>query len=471
MKGTVMDERKDNPFQEEPVNEAIPMDPANNEGKASEADVADTTQPVAAGADAAQPANPYGAPLQSGVPVNAGAQPVNPYATPVAQPATEAAQPAAQPAAEGGAQPSADAGAAPAADPTQPVGQPAAGADPTQPVNPYAAPAQPQQPTMPMGGPAPQQPANPYGAPVPPPMGGQPGAPAGGYGAPAPQGNGKAIAALICGIAAIIFAFVFSIIGLILGIVAIVLAGSFIKTRGPIGIAKAGRITGIIGVIVSVVMMVIALVLGVAVVGAIIGGAGDEPLTPPTSSSSAIVDSSSSAVVAGSDEEQAAIDMVSARLDGFKNKSDEAVNELATLVDAGFTEQTGYSMQDCGVDPKDYVRAVLDGFDYEQSLVSADSEISDEGFVSYDVTMRTALDVIGTMNDKINEYTSSDEYATTTTEQDMAKMGEIIMEAASETELSDYNYLSVDINYKNGQWVIDEDSWNDEIDWLFGLSD
>ena len=207
-----------------------------------------------------------------------------------------------------------------------------------------------------------------------------------------------------------------------------------------------------------------ALVLGVAVVGAIISGAGDEPLTPPTSSSS-------SAVVAGSDEEQAAIDMVSARLDGFKNKSDEAVNELATLVDAGFTEQTGYSMQDCGVDPKDYVRAVLEGFDYEQSLVSANSEISDEGFVSYDVTMRTALDVIGTMNDKINEYTSSDEYATTTTEQDMAKMGEIIMEAASETELSDYNYLSVDINYENGQWVIDEDSWNDEIDWLFGLSD
>ena len=50
-------------------------------------------------------------------------------------------------------------------------------------------------------------------------------------------------------------------------------------------------------------------------------------------------------------------------------------------------------------------------------------------------------------------------------------MGEIIMEAASETELSDYNYLSVDINYENGQWVIDEDSWNDEIDWLFGLSD
>lgn len=464
MKGTVMDERKDNPFQEEPVNEAIPMEPANNEGKASEADAADTTQPAAAGVDASQPANPYGAPLQSGVPVNAGAQPVNPYATPVAQPATEAVQPAAQPAAEGGAQPAADAGAAPAADPTQPVGQPAAGADPTQPVNPYAAPAQPQQPTMPMGGPAPQQPANPYGSPVPPPMGGQPGAPTGGYGAPAPQGNGKAIAALICGIAAIIFGFAFSIIGLILGIVAIVLAGSFIKTRGPIGIAKAGRITGIIGVIVSVVMMVIALVLGVAVVGAIISGAGDEPLTPPTSSSS-------SAVVAGSDEEQAAIDMVSARLDGFKNKSDEAVNELATLVDAGFTEQTGYSMQDCGVDPKDYVRAVLEGFDYEQSLVSANSEISDEGFVSYDVTMRTALDVIGTMNDKINEYTSSDEYATTTTEQDMAKMGEIIMEAASETELSDYNYLSVDINYENGQWVIDEDSWNDEIDWLFGLSD
>lgn len=116
-----MDERKDNPFQEEPVNEAIPMEPANNEGKASEADAADTAQPVAAGADAAQPANPYGAPLQSGVPVNAGAQPVNPYATPVAQPATEAAQPAAQPAAEGGAQPAADAGAAPAADPTQPV--------------------------------------------------------------------------------------------------------------------------------------------------------------------------------------------------------------------------------------------------------------------------------------------------------------------------------------------------------------
>lgn len=55
--------------------------------------------------------------------------------------------------------------------------------------------------------------------------------------------DGKAKGSLICGIIGLFVA------GIILGIVALVMANNSIKQNGPTGMAKAGRILGVIDIV------------------------------------------------------------------------------------------------------------------------------------------------------------------------------------------------------------------------------
>ena len=75
-----------------------------------------------------------------------------------------------------------------------------------------------------------------------------------------PQKNstdGKAVASLICGIVGL---FIF---GIILGIVSIVLANQSVKATGPSGLAKTGKILGIIDIVFFFIMLILGVVAGV----------------------------------------------------------------------------------------------------------------------------------------------------------------------------------------------------------------
>lgn len=69
--------------------------------------------------------------------------------------------------------------------------------------------------------------------------------------------DGKAIASLICGIIGLF------VLGIILGIVAVVLANQSIKTNGPSGAAKAGKVLGIIAIVCFFIMLIAGIVGGV----------------------------------------------------------------------------------------------------------------------------------------------------------------------------------------------------------------
>ena len=109
--------------------------------------------------------------------------------------------------------------------------------------------AQAAQPAQPAQASWQQPPANPYAQPAAPP---QPSAPP--QAAVAPQKNGKAVAALICGIAGIVFA-PSIILGVGLGIVAMVLA-ILANAQAPNGKAKAGFICGAVAVVLSAILIV-----------------------------------------------------------------------------------------------------------------------------------------------------------------------------------------------------------------------
>ncbi len=71
------------------------------------------------------------------------------------------------------------------------------------------------------------------------------------------KADGKAIGSLICGIIGL---FIF---GIIFGIIAIVLSNKSIQTNGPTGVAKAGKVLGIICIIFFFISLIMGIVGGV----------------------------------------------------------------------------------------------------------------------------------------------------------------------------------------------------------------
>jgi hypothetical protein len=73
--------------------------------------------------------------------------------------------------------------------------------------------------------------------------------------------NGLAIASLVTGVAGILFALLFAVVGLALGVVAVGLGVAARRNRGVSGQATAGVATGAVAIILAVVNMVIAYTL------------------------------------------------------------------------------------------------------------------------------------------------------------------------------------------------------------------
>ncbi len=428
------------------------------------------------------------------------AQPTQPVADPAAQPAAEPTQPAtpvAQPAADPAAQPVnpyIDAAAQPvqpvepAAQPTQPVADPAAQS--AQPANPYQQaygvngdPTQPVQPAQPA------QPENPYGTPAPvappaqgagsvPPYGQPPmGQPMPPYGQSQPMGTGKATAALVCGIAAILTCWI-PLLSVILGIVAIVLAGSFIKAGGVAGTAKAGRICGIVGIVLALLLFVASMAFGCFAYNQIMDEIGEptsslSEVTPPPASSQATPQTNSQnspdypldyPIDA---DERAACDVVAAQFKLMKQADPAVVAEIGSMADAGFTEATGFTMAECGLDPEEYARQMLEGFDYQVSGVVTSDDGT--GFVAADVTVRDIFDVLDEFGSAVDSYTRSSEFEAASAQEAKNKLGALMLESIKTADFEEGAYLSLDIVNKNGTWVIDPDSWNFEIDYFFNV--
>lgn len=402
--------------------------------------------------------------------------PAEPAAAPAPEPAVEPA-PAAAPAAADdkmtnkvtGTKSYAPAPAPDAAAPQQPgaaapyaVGaagaqQPGAGAvPPQQPASPYAQPAAPYgaQPG------APVPPASPYGA-VPPAQ------------APA-AGSGKATGALICGILAIVLCAA-PIVGIVLGIVAIVMAGGYLKAFGPDGKAKAGRICGIVGIILSVLLWVFA-------IGTVLWAYNQVENAPRvgstpsaslgsgsgSSSSSGSGSSGSSTNSVYDEDEQTILDLVSAQFDALEGGEAEMMQSVASIAAEGFEDATGVTMEECGIDPVNYARLMTDDLTYEVDLVVVNDK-QGTGWVSVDVTCRDIFAVLDLFNEKVDEYDASGAANGMTEEQVNQKLGELLMAAVEETTETQDDYATINCTLENGTWVLNEDDWTQEMDYLFGL--
>lgn len=347
------------------------------------------------------------------------------------------------------------AGATSVVEPTQSFE--AASQQPQQPEA-YRQPQQPaayQQPQQPSGAFS-QQPQQPYGTmPQQPPMYGQP--MPGAYAQP-PQSSGKAVAALVLGIFAILTSGSV-ILGIIFGIIAIVLAGSYIKQTGKDGKAVAGRICGIVGIVLSVLSLVLYLVMGGLMYQIVTENDTNHISWSSSSREPAELPSVSEA------EPSSAEAALIAKMNTLVSISDADIQKIAAMADEDAGEQFD-TLTNMGVNPEDYARWMTEGITYEVINVreSGDSASS----IVY-IHVRDVFQLLQSFSDKVSAYIDSPEFRAASLNDSLAYVGNLFRESMDEVDYT-VNTAFFELEKENGEWVVDEDDWEFEIDYMFGLA-
>lgn len=358
------------------------------------------------------------------------------------------------------------AGSVPVASEQPAVSSPAPAPAPAPPASPYTNPdpasaSAQQQPISPYG--APQQPASPYGAP-------QPQSPYGGYVPPQPYptapvpgtpGTGKALAALICGICAILFSGSV-IIGIVLGIIAIVLASQYVRSFGKDGKATGGKVCGIIGIAFSILALVGYLMLGVLTMVAL-NEYADSPSYSYSSSSTEIPalpgDSDDAAVKTAAEEQLARL-----------TSADQAVVALvAEKADDTFHDSSDLHLVDVGVDPTELAQWLLTDVSFTVSEDDAYAYSDGTGTAFADASCRTMDSVLVALSDELT--TMVDSGMSVADEAELkAKITElmptVLEKAATETQDA---YLMLDFTKTGDTWTVDEDSFENALEQMFNL--
>lgn len=336
--------------------------------------------------------------------------------------------------------------------------QPAQPVQPAQPAQSYE--QQPQQPFAQSYGQQPQQPQGFDGQgaypPPPPPVSPE-------Y---ANKPGGKALAALICGIIAILLWFL-PVLGIVLGIIAIVLASKSTKESGKNGKATAGKVCGIVGIVISALTVILATFAACAIITI---SEIDVETDPYDSAIGEALPGASAEEEALSAEEEAAEAAAAVELDKLANQDEGAVQYLAAELDEGFVEGMGVSHTDLGVDPADLARWMLTDFSYTPDGVQVYS--SEEGATATmfaDIELRDSYAFMLNFYDKASAFNESEEVKTMTEDEAKARLGELYQEAMAETTDMTTWYTAIELVKQDGQWVIDQDSWENELDGMFGI--
>lgn len=268
----------------------------------------------------------------------------------------------------------------------------------------------------------------------------------------------KGTASLVCGIVAVVIALFMpplALISLILGIVAIVLSVKAVTATGKTIKTTAGKVCGVIGIVISVIMLIL-IAIGFSLIDS------DFADNSFSSSSSA----SSSLAADASADEQAVEALAIERLDQLKNQDAAVVSEIAADVDASFEEATDVSHADLGANAEDVARWMLTDFDYTINSVYVDG---DGASVYADVEMRDTYAFLTTFYDEVEAWSESSAGKKATQSEAMAKVGEIYKDTMESTDTMTSYYACIDFDKKGNDWVVDEDEWDDEMSYMFGL--
>lgn len=288
------------------------------------------------------------------------------------------------------------------------------------------------------------------------------------------HGKGSGTAALVCGILAIAFCG-FPIVGVILGIVALVLAGKAVKRVGKNGKITGGKICGIIGIVLSIVMFVagVALAMWSATYLSDYEEWHDLGLTDSSGSANQLFSDGN----AGSDDEEiaevAARKAVEQKLDALANGDAAQIAAIADLADSGFYDQLGLHFSDINIDPEEYARWMTERMSYTvESVYLHEEEDNEVATVYVDITTRDVFAFIDELGTNIDDFANSPEGDAISSDEELnAALERLFRTTMTSASSNDYatNYAMFTVTKQGSSWIVDQDTWDYEIDYMFGL--
>ncbi len=169
------------------------------------------------------------------------------------------------------------------------------------------------------------------------------------------------------------------------------------------------------------------------------------------------------------EQERAIYDVADERLAALVAADPVETSLIAALVSEGFADQMEiFTLSDCGVDAEEYARVMLEDMSYTINDVYANYE-NDAALVRATVTCRDVFSVIDEFNTLMDVYKSSEEYAVSSYEEDIERVGIMFMEAARRAPLNDGYAMDLVLRNVDGAWKIDEESWEADLDYLFDV--
>ncbi len=284
-------------------------------------------------------------------------------------------------------------------------------------------------------------------------------------------GQGKAVIAGALGIFSIIFAIPMPLMGFILGLIAIVLA---VKSRKEIGRdikTTVGKVCGIISVVIAVIQFVVyaaIFAVGLSSLYATYDGDFETIIGVITGE---IPYQTEEELAAQEENKAEVVEVVSAQFDLLINQDEELVAELTEQIEDSFDAYMGVTHEALGVDPADLVRWMLTDLTYEVGSVY----VYDYGD-GYDVTADAYIDVeyrdfydffviFYESIENLNETYRSQ--GGMTTEEYAGRVSDLYYEAMEETTTTTSYFTYLSLTEVDGEWVVDEESWQSALDYMF----
>lgn len=155
------------------------------------------------------------------------------------------------------------------------------------------------------------------------------------------------------------------------------------------------------------------------------------------------------------------------KLDRIKDQNPETLSYIANIANQGFTQAYGWTMQECGIDPLGYAQTMTKGFNYEFSSIMINDD-RESASVNVDVKICNIYEFENIVNQKVAAYNDTVEALTATPDQVRARLGQIFLESYSQIQPSN-DRISLQYTLEDGAWKLDEPTWTEDIDYLFGL--
>lgn len=273
-------------------------------------------------------------------------------------------------------------------------------------------------------------------------------------------GTGHAVASVVMGVLAVLVAPSSWFFGLFLAVIALVQAGKAKKLGAR---AVVGRVLGALGIVTA------SLALVTSGLSSMDGLFDESPYLPAASSENAASPSSDGSSALSSTASEARVEeLARAQFDKLESPDEDTVRRVAAVLDDNMLNWYGLSHADLGLDATESARWALEGSSYSLSSVFAFDD-DKEGSAYADVSVRDAsvLDealwnALETVEPATIEELRNDPAG-------LATVAAAYRDALQSTSAMEDRFVSVEFVAQDGDWALDEDSWDSTLESLYHL--